>query len=171
MALIIYDGTNPTTAEALASVTDCSTFAAAYYGHSLSGSDADKEAAIRRANAYMMSLPWVDSPTYGLEQTVPFPRGGSDKIPWQVVSAQHKFARAEFIKLNALSPNVSASEQVTREKVGPLEVEYAEPKSADAAQVLVTDALRDLKPFLKPTALAQMGLTDPSAPTFTTVTV
>lgn len=162
MALIIYDGTNPTTAQALSGVDDCVAFAASYYGSNLAGSEAEKEATILRTNSYMMGLPWSTAPENGLEQTVPFPRVGFDGVPWQIIQAQHMFARAEHQTTGALNPTVTSGGLVKREKVDVLEVEYVEPKTADASRQLVTDALTLLKPFLKAGALADMGLTDHS---------
>lgn len=162
MALIIYDGSNPTTAEALASVADCEDFAASYYGSNLAGSTAEKEATILRTNSYMMGLPWSSAPLHGLAQTVPFPRVGFDGVPWQIIQAQHMFARAEHQSIGALNPTVTNGGLVKREKVDVLEVEYVEPKTADASRQLVTDALNLIKPFLKAGALADMGLTDHS---------
>lgn len=162
MALIIYDGTNPTTAQALSGVADCTTFGEAYYGHSLTGSTAEKEATILRTNSYMMGLPWSTEPANGLDQTVPFPRVGFDDVPWQVIQAQHMFSRAEHQSVGALNPTVTSGGLVKREKVDVLEVEYVEPPNADASRQLVTDALTLIKPFLKAGALADMGLTDHS---------
>lgn len=160
MALIIYDGTNPTTAQALSGVAAWDAFATAYYGVLPSGSDAEKEATILRVNSYMMGLPWSSAPLHGLEQTVPFARVGFDGVPWQVIQAQHMFARAEHQTTGALNPTVTSGGLVKREKVDVLEVEYVEPKTADASRQLVTDALTLLKPFLKSGALGAFGLTD-----------
>ena len=162
MALVIYDGTNPTTAQALSGVDDCVAFAGAYYGSNLAGSTAEKEATILRTNSYMMGLPWSTEPTNGLAQTVPFPRVGFVGVPWQIIQAQHMFARAEHMSIGALNPTVKSSERVKRKKLDVLEKEFFEPANADASRQLVTDALTLLKPFLKSGALADMGLTDHS---------
>lgn len=160
MALEVYDGTNPTTAESQTSVADCVTFAAAYYGSNLPGSVTDKEATLRRTNSYMMGLPWATEPANGLAQTVPFPRVGYEGVPWQVTQSVHMFARAEHQSTGALNPTVTSGGLVKREKVDVLEVEYVEPKTADTSRQLVTDALTLIAPFLKPGALADMGLTE-----------
>ena len=165
MALEVYNGTNPTTAEALSGVADCIDFADKFYGSNLSGSTAEKEATIRRVNTYMMGLPWAGSLTHGYAQSVPFPRTGltgvpSGAIPPVVIQAQHMLARAEHKTIGALSPDASQGGQVKREKLDVLEVEYFAPASADASRVLVTGALELLAPYLKAGALDAMGLTD-----------
>lgn len=160
MALIVYDGTNPTSAETLVSVAECEAFADTYYNGNLTASTAEKEATLRRTNNYLMGLPWSTIPENGLAQTVPFPRVGFDDVPWQIKNAAHILARAEHQSEGALNPTVTSGGLIKREKVDVLEVEYFEPTTADGSRQLVTDALTLLKPFLQAGALGDMGLTD-----------
>lgn len=134
MALIIEDGTNVGGADAYASVADCSAWAVLYYGAALSGSNADKEAAIRRAVAYLDGLRWKGARTHGRDQSLAWPRDGvtdceglsiaSDEIPDEVIFAQHVLARVEFQSPGALSPSLNLGAVVKREKVDVIEVEY-----------------------------------------------
>lgn len=134
MALIVENGTNVAGADAYASVADCSAWAVKYYGHALTGSNDDKEAAIRRATAYLDGLKWKGQRTYGRSQSLAWPRDGvadcegnaiaSDEIPDELIFAQHVLARAEFQSPGILSPSVSLGAVVKREKVDVIEQEY-----------------------------------------------
>lgn len=115
MALVIEDGTGVSDADSYVTVAECEAYATAYYGHSLSGSTANKEAALRRAYAYMMGLNWK-ADTYPLF-------GGT--IPQHVKNAQHEFARAEFVTPGVLSPQSSGRDNLTSmEKVDVIQVQY-----------------------------------------------
>lgn len=134
MALIIEDGTNVAGADAYSSVADCSAWAVAYYGAALNGNTAGKEAAIRRAVAYLDGLKWKGVRTYGRDQSLAWPRNSvtdcegsaiaSDEIPAELIFAQHVLARVEFQSPGALSPSLNLSAVVKREKVDVIEVEY-----------------------------------------------
>lgn len=162
MALEVYDGTNPTTAEALVSVAECEAFAIEYYGSSLTASTAAKEATLRRVNAFLVALPWRTAASEGLAQTVPFPREGYDGVPWQVKNAAHMLARTEHKNIGALSPAGTITGARKRVKVDTIEVEYQTPEEAraDAGKTVVSDAMRLLQPFLKVGALEDMGLVE-----------
>lgn len=134
MALIIEDGTNVAGAEAYSSVTDCSAWAVKYYGHALTGSNDDKEAAIRRAVAYLDGLKWKGIRTHGRGQALAWPRAGAtdceglsigaNDIPPEVIFSQHVFARAEFQSPGILTPSVNLGAVVRREKVDVIEQEF-----------------------------------------------
>lgn len=160
MALIVYDGTNPTTAEALYSAADFDAFMVDNYGAAADGTTEQKEATLRRVNSYKMGLPWQTDTLSGYAQTVPFPRVGFDGVPWQVIKAGLMLARAEHSSVGALSPSAAMTDRVKREKIDAIEVEYVVSDKVDASRVLVTDALNLLRPFLQPGALADMGMTE-----------
>jgi len=154
MALIIENGTNVAGAEAYADVTACSAWATAFYGHALTGSTADKEAAIRRAVAYMDSLSWKGTRTHGRGQSLAWPRSGvtdceglsiaSNAIPPEVIYAQHVFARVEFQSPGILSPSVSLGAVVKREKVDVIEQEFDTSRmqgTVDELRTIVTGAM------------------------------
>ena len=161
MALIIENGTGVAGAEAWADVTACSAWAVLFYGQSLTGSTADKEAAIRRAVAYMNTLVYKGTRTFGRGQTLSWPRTGvtdceglavgANEIPPEIITAQHILSRAEFVAPGILSPQGSASTLVKREKVDVIEVEYdvsSRVGSVDDIRTIVTAAIDALKCFL-----------------------
>lgn len=162
MALEVYNGTNPTTADALVSVAEYDAFHTEYYGTAATGTISEKEATMRRVNAFLVALPWKTAASDGLAQTVPFPRDGYDGIPWQVEQAAHMLARTEQQTVGALSPAGTITGARKRVKVDTIEVEYQTPDDAraDASRVVVSDAMRLLEPFLKIGALEDMGLTE-----------
>ena len=155
MALIVENGTNVANADCYADVAACSAWAVAYYGSSLNGNNADKEAAIRRAVAYLDSLPWKGARTYGRAQPLAWPRTGiteigANEIPREVIFAQHVLARAEFQSPGVLTPSASRL-GVKREKVDVLEVEYdtsTATGSIEDARTIVTMAMDRLAGLL-----------------------
>lgn len=161
MALTVEDGSNVTGADCYADVAACSAWAALYYGHSLTGSTADKEAAIRRAVAYLDGLKWKGSRTNGRSQSLAWPRKdvtdcegiaiAADEIPSEIIFAQHVLARAEFQSPGILSPQVTLGAVVKREKVDVIEQEYDTSRlqgSAQELRPLVTMALDKITCFL-----------------------
>ena len=162
MALTVEDGTGVTGADCYADVTACSAYAVAYYGSSLTGSPASKEAAIRRATAYLDSLRWKGTRTNGRGQALAWPRSGvsdcegeaiaDDEIPDEVIIAQHELARAEHQSPGVLSPQGSLRDSIVqREKVDVIDVAYDTSRlsaSTENAQVLVEAAMRRIRCFL-----------------------
>lgn len=157
MALIIEDGTGVANAQAYSDAADCITFATTYFGSSLTGSTADKEATILRTVNFMNSLNWIGDPTFGRAQELSWPRTGVDdigtgEIPREVIKAQHILARAEHAAIGALAPSGSVSGQVIKEKVDVIEITYAETQGGvESERVTVTDAMDLLAPFLRGT--------------------
>ena len=157
MALIIEDGTGVANAQAYSDAADCITFATTYFGSSLTGSTAEKEATILRTVNFMNSLNWIGNPTFGRAQELSWPRTGVDdigtgEIPREVIKAQHILARAEHAAIGTLAPSGSASGQVIKEKVDVIEITYAETQGGvESDRVTVTDAMDLLAPFLRGT--------------------
>ena len=140
MALIIENGTGVPNADSFITVTECSADAVAYFGSSLNGNNADKEAALRRAFTYMRALEWKDDlwPTFG------------GTIPNVVKLAQSVFARAEFQKVNALSPTVTLRGNKVLNKVDAIgwDVNHG-PNTVEASRPIVTMGMDFLAPYLK----------------------
>lgn len=162
MALTIEDGTGVAGADSYASVADCSAYAVSYYGASLTGNTADKEAAIRRAFAYLNGLRWKGSRTNGRSQGGAWPRTDmidcdgnaitSDEIPAEVIEAQHELARAEFQAPGVLSPQWSQRDAlVTMEKADVVQVQYDTSRlrpGDDGVAIRVEAAMRRIECFL-----------------------
>jgi hypothetical protein len=143
MPLIIENGSGVAGADSYVTVAECEAYAIAYYGASLAGSPASKEAALRRAYAYMMGLPWKDSAGYPVF-------GGA--IPQAVKNAQHEFARAEFQSVGILSPQGTLRDSVVNmEKVDVIQVGYDTARlqpGIEALQTVVSAGIRWIAPYL-----------------------
>jgi len=162
MALIIENGTGVAGADCYADVTACSAYATAYYGASLNGNNADKEAAIRRATAYLNRLAWKGTRTLGRAQSLAWPRTGvtdceglsigANEIPTDIINAQHELARAEFQSAGVLTPSMSkATATVSSEKVDVIQITYDTDNltgTIEDARVIVTAAMDKLKCYL-----------------------
>ena len=162
MALVIENGTGVSGADSYVTVAECEAYAIAYYGHSLTGSPADKEAALRRAVKYMDSLKWKGAKTFGRGQSLTWPRKdvtdcegiaiADNEIPPEVIAAQHEFARAEFQSPGILSPQSSLRDSVVNmEKIDVIQVGYDTSRitpSIDASQTIVSVAMRRIACFL-----------------------
>ena len=154
MALIIEDGTGVANAQAWSDATACITFATTYYGSSLTGSTAEKEATILRTVNYMNSLNWKGTLTFGRAQELAWPRTGVtdigiNEIPREIIKAQHILARAEHATIGTLAPSGSVAGQVIKEKVDTIEITYAETDgNIENQRTTVTDAMDLLAPFL-----------------------
>jgi hypothetical protein len=140
MTLIIEDGTGVPNADSFNTVAECSAHAVAYFGESLTGNEADKEAALRRAFVYMSALDWLPDlwPTFG------------GTIPEAVKLAQSVFARAEFRNVNFLSPSVALQGRKVLNKVGEIGWDVTHgPNTVEAARPIVTMGMDFLAPYLK----------------------
>jgi len=158
--LTIEDGTGVPGADAYDTLANCSAFAAEFYGAHLPGSDAVKDAAIRRAVKYLDNLPWKGLRTHGRDQELAWPRTGvvdpeghsigSEEIPREVKFAQHRLARAEFQTPGILDAEFVPGQSVKREKVGELEVEYNSPAvTREAARATVAMAMDEIDGLLQ----------------------
>lgn len=139
MALTIETGGGVAGADSFNTVVQCSAHAVAYFGASLAGSDADKEAALRRAFVFMSALEWRAGlwPTFG------------GAIPEPVKLAQSVLARAEFKNAGYLSPNVALGGRKVLTKVGPLAWTPSEGKNTvEESRPVVTMAMDLLRPYL-----------------------
>ena len=162
MALIIEDGTGIPGAEAYANLAAFDAWSVLAFGVAVAGTDAIKEAAIRRATAYLDGLSWYGVKSFGRSQDLAWPRTGafdrdgfelaSDEIPTEVITAQHILARAELASPGVLSPDVTLSGRKVLVGVGSLswQVQSA-PNTAEAARPIVTMAMDRLKGLIRPT--------------------
>jgi hypothetical protein len=108
MALIIENGTGVAGAQSFETAAECTAFALAFFGSSLPGGTAEKEATLWRTFVFMSGLRWKPDvwPTFG------------GTIPDAVKHAQSVFARVEHIKPGALAPTVTLGQAKTLTKVG-----------------------------------------------------
>ena len=161
MALVIETGAGLPNSEAYADASAFSAWETAYYGDASAGDAASKEAAIRRAVAYLDDLTWKGTRTNGRSQALAWPRSGvtdcedvaisSNVIPSEVIYAQHVLARAELMSPGVLSPSVSLGAVVKRNKVDVIEQELDTSRlhgNADELRPIVTMAMDRLSCLL-----------------------
>lgn len=158
MTLVTEDGTGLSTAESLCSLADASTRHTALGNTSWTGTDAAKEAALRRATQYMEQAyrtRWAGQRLTSA-QALSWPRYGvcvdeflvaSDIVPTDIANACADLA------LRALTEDLNADQTrgVVREKVGPLETEY-DRYAPQAKQFRAVDMA--LAPYLKGSSAA-----------------
>jgi hypothetical protein len=161
MALIIEDGTGVAGADSYVTVAECEAFAVKYYGASLAGSTAKKEAALRRAALFMDSLPWKGHRTFGRNQGLAWPRKdvtdgegqeiSEGEIPEEIKDAQHIFARAEFQNPGILAPTITLTDaKVLIEVKGIKWQPRSAPNTIEASRPVVTQAIDKVEGFFKP---------------------
>ncbi len=133
MTLIVENGTGLANAESYISVADADARHAAFGNDTWTGTDAVKEAALRRATAYMEQTyrqRWKGT-RLKRDQALSWPRYGAQVdgfdvssivVPLEVINACADLA------LRAITADLSEDQGrvIIREKVGPLETEYSE---------------------------------------------
>jgi hypothetical protein len=131
MTLITEDGTGLATAESYISVADADARHAAFGNTAWTGATALKEAALRRATAYMVQTyrtRWMGE-RVNSTQALDWPRCGvtvgcyyvdSDSVPVTVADACADLALRALAE--DLAPDLDRA--IVREKTGPLETEY-----------------------------------------------
>lgn len=133
MPLVPETGSCVVGADSFVSLTDANTYFANYGGF-WTGTDAEKEAALRRASAYLSSgINWYGTQTCA-GAFLAWPRTGvsdcegnaiaSDVIPIQVVRATLAVASYELRYPGGLTPMVTPGKQVLSEKVDVIQVTY-----------------------------------------------
>lgn len=152
MPLITEDGTARADAESYASIA----FADAYHDAMGAASWANatltaRETALRKATAYVEAAYTWRGVRATVEQALSWPRGGVmvdgvgveiDVVPIQLQRAVCELALKSLTV--TLMPDVSP-DVVTREKVGPVEAEYGQPRNGGLTRFALVDAmLRDL---------------------------
>ncbi|MEM7444295.1 MAG: DnaT-like ssDNA-binding protein [Pseudomonadota bacterium] len=131
MALIVEDGTGVAGADSYLSVADADAHHADRGNAGWTGDVAAKEAALRKATDYLgqvYRLRWLGARVDD-GQALDWPRTGFDAIGSDVVPGEVRRAAAELalMALGAdLNPPLERGGRVTREKVGPIETEFAD---------------------------------------------
>lgn len=150
MALEVEDGTGKANADAFVSVADCDAYCMAYglspWTDAPASPAEDKEGAIRRATTRLSTgYSWKGARAHGRSQALAWPRSGATdgendpiadtEIPAELVQACCELAARELANPGSTAPDVTLTERVRRETVGPITTEYASaPVTADAAR-------------------------------------
>jgi len=132
MTLIVEDGTGRADAESYVSLADANARHTAFGNSAWTGTDAAKEAALRRATAHMEQAyrqRWKGTRLFRA-QSLSWPRYGAivDNFPIDSTVVPEAVANAcADLALKALADdlNPDLTRTVIREKVGPLETEYS----------------------------------------------
>jgi hypothetical protein len=173
MALTPEDGSGVPGADALITLEFCTTFCE---GQGLTGwtdnprSPADDdEAAIRRASTWLSNAwTWKGTRTHGRDQGQAFPRDdltdgegedvGNDEVPIEIQQACAIAAAYERANPGGLSPAVTMTDRIKREKIDVLETEYfAAPQTAAASRPELTQVMDLIGGFLKATSSSLAG--------------
>lgn len=155
MALTVEDGTGLADADALISLAYADSYHSDRGNSTWTGTDADKEAAIRRASFFLTnSFNWEGYRLNGRSQSLAWPRTyvtdyegnsvPSDEVPTEVQQACAEAALRELVDAGSLTPDYTPSERVKSEKFGPVAFEYdmSQP-SAEASRPIML-IVRDL---------------------------
>jgi hypothetical protein len=135
MALVVEDGTGLANADALFSQDFCDTYCTNNGLDNWANTDQDPEAIVRRVSNYLSnSISWKGIRKNGRNQSLAWPRIGvvdgedndvsSTEVPIEVKQAGCILCDYEAANPGALSPAVIMGEKVSREKIGPIEVDY-----------------------------------------------
>ncbi|NLS03616.1 hypothetical protein HGP14_09620 [Rhizobium sp. P32RR-XVIII] len=159
MALIVEDGSGMTDADAFISVEYADAYHSAMVNATWTGDVALKEGAIRRATAFLSnSYQWQGYKRQGRPQALAWPRVdvtdregwgvAFDAVPVEIQKATAEVALRELVSPGSMNPDFLASEQVKREKIGQIEVEYlnanASAQSARPILLIVQDIIGPL---------------------------
>ncbi len=157
--LIVEDGSGMSNADAFISVEYADAYHAAMGNAEWTGEETDKEAAIRRATAFLSnSYQWQGYKRKGRPQALAWPRydvvdcegWGVDykSVPVEIQRATAEVALRELMSPGSMNPDVIAADQVKREKIGQIEVEYLNantlPQSARPVLLIVQDIISPL---------------------------
>lgn len=153
MTIEVETGTGSSTAESYCSVADADARHTAFGNSSWTGTDPEKEAALRQATAYMEQAyrsAWKGTKLFRA-QALSWPRYGATVDGWDidstVVPDDIKNACAD-LAVRALTETLNADQTraVIREKVGPLETEYSAYSSQSTRYTAIDMALA---PYLR----------------------
>jgi hypothetical protein len=151
MAIVVEDGTGLSNAESYVTVAFCDTYFSDRGDATWTGTDAEKEEALRKATEYLdVTYTWIGSIKVDT-QALGWPRDGAwdkegrsleDIVPLGVERATAEAA------LKALSASLLAdttnSDFVTKEKVDVIEVEYASGAPSGTQYNYITRLLKGL---------------------------
>ncbi|MEL6101311.1 MAG: DnaT-like ssDNA-binding protein [Pseudomonadota bacterium] len=148
--------------DAYVSLTDADAYHSAHGSAGWTGTDTEKEQAIRRATLWVdghYQMRFAGAPTNGRSQALQWPRSGvtdidgltvsETEIPREIVAATAEAALREIVVPDSLTPDfVKSSADIRREKVGEIEVSYGGVQSAEDVQPVLTKVDQILKPLL-----------------------
>lgn len=158
-ALVVEDGTVVTGANSWVDMAFmdqyCSDMGYTTWG-TIESPDSRRISAVIRGCRYVVrrySEEWPGSKVGGRAQTLPWPRDDaydvdgelieSTEIPTEVKQAQCEAALREYVNPGSLTPDYISAQRVVREKVGDLEVQYADDFST-GAMVPVISTIDDI---------------------------
>ena len=152
MAIIVEDGTGLATAQSYASVAECDAYHLARGSSAwAAATDAAKEAALVRASAALDGLYSSRWPGLRLTsaQALDWPRSGAwdsdgyalTLVPTPIKNATCEAALVELGEAGALSSALAHGGAVKREKVGTIEVEYANGAAVVTVHRTIAQAL------------------------------
>lgn len=154
MALTVENGTNVANADAYISEADCDAYHTAKGNSDWVGVSTDKETAIRRATDVLDGYSWQGYRTHARDQVLQWPRTSvvdregysidSDEIPQELIDACAELALRELVTPGSLTPDVTIADAAKREKVGEIEVEYANSKADAQSSVPVVTVIGPL---------------------------
>lgn len=157
MALVVETGEGLADANSYVSVEQFNAYRQGLYGASASETPELVEAALRRATMYVDLRyvdKWIGYRTTGRVQALAWPRTinnrayrefiGIDEIPREIIQATCEAAIRELASPNSLMPDYNPSERIVRERVGPIETEYAKSGSSLPQVPLIDNLLRSL---------------------------
>lgn len=141
MVLNVEDGSGVANADAFVSLAGCDAYHTSKGNTAWTGDDTTmKEPAIRRATSYLSNLRWQGDRVSGRSQALAWPRSdvydaennlvGNDELPQEVVDACCELALRELVEANSIAPDFVSSDKVKREKIGEIEVEYADTSNS-----------------------------------------
>jgi hypothetical protein len=152
MALVVEDGTGKADAESYVSVADTDTYFSDRNITTWTGTDAVKEAALRKATEYLdATYSWAGSGVVETTQALGMPRKDlydneardiSETVPTGLKRATMELALASLSA--ELLPNQTNSDYVKKEKVGTLEIEYMDNAPARKMYLLANRLLSGL---------------------------
>lgn len=160
MALIVETGTGLSDAESYCSVAAADARHTAMGNTGWTGADAAKEAALRRATAFMeqrFRSSWKGTKLYRA-QALSWPRYGAESDGWPVESTvvppEVVMACAELAYRAAQGDlNPDSTQAIIREKIGPIETEF-DRYSPQTTQYRSVDQL--LAPLLRGSSMSAM---------------
>jgi hypothetical protein len=162
MSLIVEDGSVVSGANAYVGLAACEAYHAAR-GVAFEGEDAEREAAIVRASAWVDGLGFKGVKT-GPVNPMAWPRAGAtdgeggelaaDAVPGAVVRATCEAALRELADPGCLLPDLARGGAVASERLGSLEVSYFPGAKAGTELTAVS---RLLAGYLRPAGLVELG--------------
>lgn len=154
MSLVIEDGSIVAGAESFATAAELATYAA-NFGRTIPADAPAQEALLRRAALQMSAMNWKGGLVSEL-QTLSWPRVDvyrenwlvpSNAIPAQIKAGQ--MALATEVYSDDLAPAELKTGAVTKEKVGPLETEYAAASTSVSRPAATRQSYAQLGQFLE----------------------